>query len=138
MALNVARKLIQAHLLEGEMKAGSEMALKVDQVLLQDVLGILAMLEFEAMGIERVKVDTAVPVCRTITWCRLITYYADGHLFLRKRTRRFGSLVQPAWKRDQSPRSHAAIGKPGVLLVGSDSHGRGGLAPHARLWRWRA
>ena len=41
MALNVAQKLIQSHLLEGEMRAGTEIALKVDQVLLQDVLGIL-------------------------------------------------------------------------------------------------
>ena len=60
MALNVAQKLIQSHLLDGDMhRPGSDIALKVDQVLLQDVLGTLVMLELEAMGIERVKVGLA-------------------------------------------------------------------------------
>ena len=56
MALNIAQKLIQSHLVDGEMRPGGEIALKVDQTLLQDVLGTLVMLELEAMGIERVKV----------------------------------------------------------------------------------
>src|SRR5205085_1950813 len=60
MSLNVAQKLIQSHLLDGDMRPGSEIALKVDQTLLQDVLGTLVMLELEAMGVERVKVALAM------------------------------------------------------------------------------
>ena len=53
MALNVAQKLIRSHLLGGETRPGAEIALQVEQILLQDVLGILVMLELEAMGVER-------------------------------------------------------------------------------------
>ena len=60
MALNVTQKLIRSHLLGGEMRPGAEIALKVDQVLLQDVLGILVMLELEAMGVERSRVEVRI------------------------------------------------------------------------------
>ena len=52
MALNVAQKLIRSHLSDGEMVPGAEIALRVDQVLLQDVLGTLVMLELEALGLR--------------------------------------------------------------------------------------
>ncbi len=60
MALNVAQKLIRSHLLGGETRPGAEIALKVEQILLQDVLGILVMLELEAMGVERSVAELAV------------------------------------------------------------------------------
>src|ERR1044072_7847449 len=60
MALKVAQQLIQSHPHDGYMRqTGGDIALKVDQVLLQDVLGTLVMLELEAMGVERVKVGLA-------------------------------------------------------------------------------
>src|SRR4051794_8551229 len=60
MALNVAQKLISSHLLDGTLRQpDGDIALKIDQVLVQDVLGTLVMLELEAMGVERVKVGLA-------------------------------------------------------------------------------
>src|SRR5215203_359918 len=90
MALNVAQKLIQSHLLNGDMRrAGSDIALKVDQVLLQDVLGTLVMLELEAMGIERVKVGLAAQyVDHNLVQNDHMN--PDEHLFLRSACRLFG------------------------------------------------
>jgi aconitate hydratase len=55
--MSVAKKLIAAHLLEGEMKPGQEIGIRVDQSLTQDATGTLVMLELEAMGIERVRTE---------------------------------------------------------------------------------
>ncbi len=67
MPLNIAQKLIQSHLVDGDLRPGSDISLKVNQVLLQDVLGTLVMLELEAMGVERIKVDLAVNTSTTIS-----------------------------------------------------------------------
>ena len=55
MGLSIAQKIIRAHLLEGEMTPGSEIALRIDQTLTQDATGTMAYLEFETMGVERVR-----------------------------------------------------------------------------------
>ena len=57
MGKNVAYKLIESHLLSGDMSAGEEIALRIDQTLTQDATGTLVMLEVEAMGIPRVKTE---------------------------------------------------------------------------------
>jgi hypothetical protein len=59
MALNLTQRLIGSHLVGGNMQPGNEIALRIDQALLQDVLGTLVMLELEAMGVERIQIDTA-------------------------------------------------------------------------------
>lgn len=58
--LNVAQKLIQAHLISGEMEPDGEIGLKIDQTLTQDATGTLVMLELEAMGLERVRTEVSV------------------------------------------------------------------------------
>ena len=89
MPMNLAQKLIQSHLIEGEMRPGAEVALKVDQTLLQDVLGTLVMLELEAMGVERVKVRLAAQyVDHNLVQNDHMN--PDEHLFLRSACRRFG------------------------------------------------
>jgi len=60
MGLTIAQKIIKAHLLEGEMAVGQEIALKIDQTLTQDATGTMAYLEFETMGIDRVKTERSV------------------------------------------------------------------------------
>src|SRR5262249_20230658 len=57
MALNLAQKLLQSHLVEGRIGLGEEIGISIDQTLTQDATGTLAMLEFEAMGIERVHTE---------------------------------------------------------------------------------
>ena len=60
MGLTIAQKIIKNHLVEGEMIPGSEIALKIDQTLTQDATGTMAYLEFEAIGIDRVKTERSV------------------------------------------------------------------------------
>src|SRR5215212_4728192 len=121
MSLNVAQKLIQSHLLDGDMRPGSEIALKVDQTLLQDVLGTLVMLELEAMGIERVKVGLAAQyVDHNLVQNDHMN--ADEHLFLRSACRRFGVWYSRPGNGISHPVHMQRFGKPGLTLVGSDSH----------------
>ncbi len=58
MGYTIAQKIIKNHLLSGEMTVGSEIGLKIDQTLTQDATGTMAYLEFEAMGVPRVKTET--------------------------------------------------------------------------------
>ena len=60
MGLTLAQKLIKSHLVEGEMIPGQEIGLKIDQTLTQDATGTMAYLEFEAMGVDRVKTERSV------------------------------------------------------------------------------
>ena len=60
MGYTVAQKLIKSHLVIGEMKVGSEVGLKIDQTLTQDATGTMAYIEYEAMGIPRVKTEKSV------------------------------------------------------------------------------
>src|SRR5215208_5369476 len=121
MAFNVAQKLIQSHLLHGDIKPGSEIELKVDQVLLQDVLGTLVMLELEAMGVERVKVGLAAQyVDHNLVQNDHMN--ADEHLFLRSACRRFGVWYSRPGNGISHPVHMQRFGKPGLTLVGSDSH----------------
>src|SRR3954467_11474274 len=122
MALNVAQKLISSHLLDGDLcQSGGDVALKIDQVLLQDVLGTLVMLELEAMGVERVKVGLAAQyVDHNLVQNDHMN--ADEHLFLRSACRRFGVWYSRPGNGISHPVHMQRFGKPGLTLVGSDSH----------------
>jgi aconitate hydratase len=121
MTLNLTQKLIRAHLVEGNPTPGHEIALSVDQVLLQDVLGTLAMLEFEAMGLDRIRVGLAA---QYIDHNLVQTDHmnADEHMFLRSACRRFGVWYSKPGNGISHPVHMARFGKPGQVLVGSDSH----------------
>lgn len=121
MAMNITQKLIQSHLVDGDMSPGSEIALKVDQVLLQDVLGTLVMLELEAMGIERIKVDLAAQYIDH-NLVQNDHMNADEHLFLRSACRHFGVWYSRPGNGISHPVHMQHFGRPGLLLVGSDSH----------------
>ena len=60
MGLTIAQKIIKNHLLSGEMKVGEEIGLKIDQTLTQDATGTMAYLEFETIGIDRVRTEKSV------------------------------------------------------------------------------
>ena len=121
MAMNVTQKLVAAHLVEGTMTPGAEIALTVDQVLLQDVLGTLAMLEFEAMGLERIRVGlVAQYIDHNLVQADHMN--ADEHMFLRSACRRFGVWYSKPGNGISHPVHMARFGKPGQLMVGSDSH----------------
>lgn len=119
--LNVTQKLIQDHLIEGEMKPGSEIGLKIDQALLQDATGTLVQLELEAMGLDKAKTEVAV---QYVDHNLLQTDYknADDHLFLKSAAQRFGLWFSRPGNGVSHPVHMERFGKPGKTLLGSDSH----------------
>jgi aconitate hydratase len=121
MPMNVAQKLIQAHLLEGEMIPGHEIALKIDQTLCQDATGTLVMLELEAMGVDRVKTEISA---QYVDHNLIQEDYknADDHLFLQSAAKRFGVWFSRPGNGVSHPVHMENFGKPGKTLLGSDSH----------------
>jgi aconitate hydratase len=118
---NVSQKLISSHLISGEMNPGSEIGLKIDQVLLQDATGTLVMLELEAFNLNKIKPEIAV---QYVDHNLLQTDYKnmDDHLFLQSAAARFGYW----FSRSGNGISHVVhmerFGRPGKTLLGSDSH----------------
>ena len=121
MPMNVAQKLIQAHLLEGKMIPGQEIALKIDQTLCQDATGTLVMLELEAMGLELVKTELSA---QYVDHNLIQEDYknADDHLFLQSASQRFGVWFSRPGNGVSHPVHMENFGKPGKTLLGSDSH----------------
>lgn len=118
---NVAQKLINSHLVEGEMKPGTEIGLKIDQALLQDATGTLVMLELEAMKLKKVKTEVAV---QYIDHNLLQADFknADDHLFLQSAARKFGFWFSRPGNGVSHPVHMERFGIPGKTLLGSDSH----------------
>jgi len=121
MSLNVTQKLIQSHLAGGRMQSGGEIALRMDQTLTQDATGTMVMLEFEAMGIGRVRTELSA---QYVDHNLLQTDYrnADDHLFLRSACRKFGVWYSRPGNGVSHPVHMERFGVPGKTLVGSDSH----------------
>ena len=119
--LNVTQKLIDAHLVEGEMSAGSEIGLKIDQTLTQDATGTMVMLELEALGLDRVKTELSVQyVDHNLLQADFRN--ADDHIFLRSAAQRFGLWYSMAGNGVSHPVHMERFGIPGKTLAGSDSH----------------
>jgi len=121
MGRNVAQKLIHSHLVEGDMKPGEEIGLRIDQTLTQDATGTLVMLEFEAMGLPRVKTELSA---QYVDHNLLQTDFknADDHVFLRSACRKFGVWYSRPGNGVSHPTHQQRFGKPGKTLLGSDSH----------------
>jgi aconitate hydratase len=119
--LNVTQKLIQSHLLFGEMEAGNEIALNIDQTLTQDATGTLIMLELEAMDLDRVKTELSV---QYVDHNLLQTDHknADDHLFLHSACQKFGIWYSRPGNGVSHPVHMERFGIPGKSLLGSDSH----------------
>ncbi|STY30981.1 aconitate hydratase [Legionella wadsworthii] len=119
--MNVTEKIIKAHLLEGNMEPGKEIALKIDQTLCQDATGTLVMLELEAIGLERTQAEISVQYVDH-NLIQADNKNPEDHLFLASAARRFGFY----FSRPGNGISHAVhmqyFGKPGKTLTGSDSH----------------
>ncbi|MBZ9650492.1 aconitate hydratase [Psychroflexus montanilacus] len=121
MAKNVTQKLIESHLIEGKLKPGEEIGIKIDQALLQDATGTLVQLELEAMGLDRAKTEVAV---QYVDHNLLQTDFknADDHKFLKSAAQRFGLWFSRPGNGVSHPVHMERFGKPGKTLVGSDSH----------------
>jgi aconitate hydratase len=119
--LNVSQKLIQSHLLHGEMIAGKEIGIRIDQALLQDATGTLVQLELEAMGLKKAKTEVAVQYVDH-NLLQTDSKNADDHLFLLSAAQKFGLWYSRPGNGVSHPIHMERFGKPGKTLVGSDSH----------------
>ena len=121
MGKNLATKILEAHLVKGELKPGTEIALKIDHALLQDATGTMAMLEFIAMGVDRVKVELAAQYIDH-NLLQTDNRNADDHIFLMTAAQRFGiHLSKPG--NGVSHQVHLErFGVPGRTMLGADSH----------------
>jgi len=121
MPLNVTQILIGSRLAAGAMTPGTEIALHIDQALLQDVLGVMVMLELEALGIDRIR----IPIAAQYVDHNLLetdNLNEEEHLFLRSSCHRFGVWYSRPGNGISHPVHMQRFGKPGDTLIGSDSH----------------
>lgn len=121
MGLTLAQKLIKSHLVEGEMKVGTEIGLKIDQTLTQDATGTMAYLEFEAMEVDRVKTEKSVAYIDHNT---LQTGFenADDHRYIQTVTKKHGIYFSRPGNGICHQVHLERFGIPGKTLIGSDSH----------------
>ena len=121
MAKNVFQKILEAHLVAGELIPGADIAIRVDQTLLQDATGTMAMLEFMAMGIERVKVELAAQYIDH-NLLQTDSKNSDDHIFLMTAGEKYGIHVSKAGNGVSHQVHLERFGIPGKVLLGADSH----------------
>ena len=121
MGLTIAQKIIKAHLVEGEMIPGSEIALRIDQTLTQDATGTMAYLEFEAIGIPRVRTELSVAYIDHNT-LQSGFENADDHRYIQSVAKKFGLRFSRPGNGICHQVHLERFGKPGKTLIGSDSH----------------
>ncbi|WP_446663842.1 aconitate hydratase [Flexivirga sp. B27] len=121
MALTVAQKLIAKHLIDGDPTPGTEIALRVDQALVQDATGTMVMLELEALGLDRARTDVAVQYVDH-NLLQEDERNPDDHAFLRSAAQRFGLWFSGPGNGVSHPTHQQRFGRPGATLAGSDSH----------------
>ena len=121
MGLTIAQKIIKNHLVSGEMTVGTEIGLKIDQTLTQDATGTMAYLEFEAMGVKRVKTERSVAYIDHNT---LQTGFenADDHRFIQSICKKHGIYYSRPGNGICHQIHLERFGIPGKTLIGSDSH----------------
>ena len=121
MGYTIAQKIIAAHRLSGDMIPGQEVALRIDQTLTQDATGTLAYLEFEAMGIPRVKTELSVAYIDHNT-LQSGFENADDHEFIRSAAKKYGLYFSRPGNGICHQVHLERFGAPGKTLIGSDSH----------------
>lgn len=121
MGKNIVQKILENHLIAGEMKKGSEIAIKIDQTLTQDATGTMAYLQFEAIGIPKVRTELSVSYVDHNT---LQTGFenADDHRFLRTFAAKYGIYFSAPGNGICHQVHLERFGIPGKTLLGSDSH----------------
>ena len=121
MGLTIAQKIIKAHLISGDMIPGSEIALRIDQTLTQDATGTMAYLEFESMGIDRVRTEKSVAYIDHNT-LQSGFENADDHLFIQSIAKKHGIYFSRPGNGICHQVHLERFGIPGKTLIGSDSH----------------
>ena len=121
MGKTIAQKIIANHLISGDMIQGSEVALRIDQTLTQDATGTMAYLEFETMGIPRVKTELSIAyVDHNTLQCGFEN--GDDHRYLQTVAAKHGVYFSRPGNGICHQVHLERFGKPGKTLIGSDSH----------------
>ncbi len=121
MGFNITQKIIREHLVSGVMQAGEEIGLRIDQTLTQDATGTMAYLEFESMGVPRVKTERSVAyVDHNTLQCGFEN--ADDHRYIQSVCRKHGVYFSRPGNGICHQVHLERFGIPGKTLIGSDSH----------------
>ncbi|MGE4549234.1 MAG: aconitate hydratase [Intestinibacillus sp.] len=121
MGKTIAEKILEAHLVDGEMVKGQEIGLRIDQTLTQDATGTMAYLQFEAMGIDQVKTERSVAYIDHNT-LQSGFENADDHKYIGTVARKHGIYYSKAGNGICHQVHLERFGAPGKTLIGSDSH----------------
>ncbi|HET6420373.1 MAG TPA: aconitate hydratase [Geobacteraceae bacterium] len=121
MGKNLTTKILEAHLVEGELIPGKEIALKIDHALLQDATGTMTMLEFIAMGAPKVKVELAAQYIDH-NLLQTDNRNADDHVFLTTAAQKFGIILSKPGNGVSHQVHMERFGVPGKVMLGADSH----------------
>ncbi len=119
--MNVVEKILATHLVEGDATKDSELGIRIDQTLTQDATGTMAYLQFESMGVSRVKTDISVSYVDHNT-VQIGYENADDHDFLQSIAKKYGIVYSKAGNGICHQLHLERFGKPGTTLLGSDSH----------------
>ncbi len=121
MGLTIAQKIIKDHMVSGSMEPGTEVALRIDQTLTQDATGTMAYLEFETMGIPRVRTELSVAYIDHNT-LQSGFMNADDHRFIQSMAKKYGLKFSRPGNGICHQVHLERFGRPGKTLIGSDSH----------------
>jgi len=121
MGKSITQKILEEHLVDGKFEPGKEIAIKIDQTLTQDATGTMAYLQFEAMGMPKVKTALSVSYIDHNT-IQVGFENADDHRYLQSIAAKYGILLSRAGNGICHQVHLERFGKPGKTLLGSDSH----------------
>jgi aconitate hydratase len=121
MGKSVTQKILEEHIIDGKFESGKEIAIKIDQTLTQDATGTMAYLQFEAMGMSKVKTELSVSYIDHNT-IQVGFENADDHRYLQSIAAKYGIYLSRAGNGICHQVHLERFGKPGKTLLGSDSH----------------
>src|SRR5512137_62953 len=121
MGKNVVQKVLEPHIVEGKWETGKEIGIRIDQTLTQDATGTMAYLQFEAMGVPRVKTKLSVSYADHNTLQNSFEN-ADDHAFLQSIAAKYGIWFSKPGNGICHQVHLERFGRPGATLLGSDSH----------------
>ncbi|MDR1313899.1 MAG: aconitate hydratase, partial [Deltaproteobacteria bacterium] len=117
----LTEKIIKEHLVSGEMKPGAEIGIGIDQTLVHDATGQMAVLQFEALGRPRVRTRRSV-IYSDHNILQVTSHNADDHAFLRTAARKFGMVYSKVGNGICHQLNLERFSSPGETLLGADSH----------------
>jgi len=121
LAKTMTEKILERHIQEGDLKQGSEIGICIDQCLVHDTSGTMAWMEFESLGVERVKAELAISYCEH-TSLAFKGESTDDHVFMQTIASHYGAKFSKNGNGVCHQVHYERFGVPGKTLLGADSH----------------